>query len=381
MMVVNDIISKALMNKGVYYYIMPTYRQVKQVIWDDLLDKHLPKEVYSKKNESELTIHFVNGSILRFVGSEDIDKHRGINPIYTVFDECQEIKEEMWTTIIQPVIRENKGRVSFIGTPKGKNWFYYLLQSAKTNPKWYWDVKSVYDTKGISEDELEEAKTTTLQHIFNQEYLCEFQDDGSGVFRRVRNNIFGDLSLFPDPRKKYIMGVDLARHVDWTVLIVVDRHTHQVVHFDRFNQIDWALQKARIEATARRWNMCPIRIDSTGIGDPICEDLERMGLIIEPYKFTNESKKALIENLALLIEQDKIKYPEISELVSELEAFTYEKLPSGRLRYTAPDGQHDDIVMSMALAYYDIGVKIPLAPEWEMNYNNSAQSFDKYEVF
>ena len=133
---------RALEVKGIYYYFLPTYRQAKAVIWDALVSEYIPKEVIESKNESELTIKYKNGSIQRFCGCEDIDKHRGINPIDVVFDEYSEIKEEMWTAIIQPVLRENHGSATFIFTPKGKNHSWKLLQMAKENDDWLYTTTS-----------------------------------------------------------------------------------------------------------------------------------------------------------------------------------------------------------------------------------------------
>ena len=51
------------------------------------------------------------------------------------------------------------------------------------------------------------------------------------------------------------------------------------------------------------------------------------------------------------IERETISFPDIPELINELNIFTFETLPSGMLRYAAPDGLHDDIVMALALAF------------------------------
>jgi len=125
------------------------------------------------------------------------------------------------------------------------------------------------------------------------------------------------------------------------------------VYYDRFNQIDWQLQKSRIEAVARRYNNAKIKLDATGVGDPIYEDLKRVGLTVEPIKFTAQNKKQIVDNLIIAFENDKIKIPNIPEVIEELQSYTYTMSEStGHVRYSAPSGKHDDIVISLALAFW-----------------------------
>jgi len=122
----------------------------------------------------------------------------------------------------------------------------------------------------------------------------------------------------------------------------------------RFNQIDWNLQKAKIEIESYKYNKPQITVDSTGVGNPIAEDLERAGLNIEPFVFTENSRRQLLDNLALLIEQDKIKLPNDEGLINELEAFRFELTKNGKVKVAVPDGIHDDRVMSLAMACWGV---------------------------
>jgi len=165
--------------------------------------------------------------------------------------------------------------------------------------------------------------------------------------------LYGQLAE-PQPGHRYVMGVDLARTEDFTVLICVDQGTNQVVAFDRFNEISWTLQKEKIAVMARKYNNAAVVVDASGVGDPIFEDLSRLGLNVEGFKFNSTSKTELVERLILAIEQRIVYFPNIPELVEELEAFTYELTPTGKFKYTAPDGQHDDCVIALGLALYGL---------------------------
>jgi hypothetical protein len=353
----NQQIQRTQIKKGVYYYFLPTYKQAKTVIWDALIKEHLPKEIILKLNDSELAVYYKNGSIQRFAGCEDVDKHRGINPIDVVFDEYSEISEQMWTAIIQPILRENKGTATFIFTPKGKNHSWKLIQMAKDNPtEWYTQIETVKDTNVFTEQELSEIQRNTPQALYEQEYLCSFLEGAGQVFRRIRENLYE-----ADPKAKkdvdYQLGVDLAKYQDWTVLTPFDLMSFEVLPQERFNQVDWNLQEARIEASARRYNNALVVPDSTGVGDPIVEILGKKGLRIYDgagFKFTETSRKNLLEHLAVLLEQGKIKIPNDEGLINELESFRYELSSNNKIKIMVPDGLHDDRVMSLALAVWGV---------------------------
>ena len=365
----NDQIRKTQLNPGVYYYFLPTYKQAKQVIWDDLIKQHLPMDIVDKKNDSELAIYYKNGSIQRFVGAEDPDRHRGINPIDVVFDEYSEMSSEIWTAIIQPVLRENKGTATFIFTPKGKNHSWQLTQMARENPtEWYCSILGVKDTSVFTQEELDEIKRNTPQALYAQEYECEFVDGAGQFFRRIRNNTYPKDTTLPE-QGDFQLGVDLAKYQDWTVLTPFNLNHFVVYPQDRFNQVDWNLQKAKIEAMARRFNDALIWPDATGVGDPVVEDLKARGLRIggenqEGFKFTEISRQNLLNNLAILLEQDKIKIPDDEGLMGELEAFRYELTEQGKIKVKTPDGMTDDRVMSLALAVW--GVREPVRIDYSL---------------
>lgn len=360
---INQQIQRAQLKKGIYYYILPTYRQAKTVAWDSLVKEHVPREIVDKINDSELAIYYKNGSIQRFVGCEDIDKHRGINPIDVVFDEYSEEKEQMWTAIIQPILRENHGTATFIFTPKGKNHAWKLIQMARDNPQeWFVQILGVQDTKVFTEEELNEIKRNTPQALYAQEYECEFVEGAGQFFRRISQNTYPKDKDLPE-EGDFQLGVDLAKYNDWTVLTPFNLNYFIAYPQDRFNQVDWNLQKAKIEATARRFNDALIWPDSTGIGDPVVEDLKARGLRVggedgKGFKFTETSRMNLLNNLAILLEQDKIKIPDDEGLIAELESFRYTLSEQGKIKVTVPEGMHDDRVMSLALSVW--GVREPI---------------------
>jgi len=361
-MALNEQIKKAVTNPNIYYYFLPTYTSAKRVIWDGLVKKHVPLQLVKKMNESEgnLAIYWKNGSIQRFVGAENLDSHRGIDAIDVVFDEYSEMHEDIWTAIVQPVLRANKGTATFIFTPKGRNHSWKLIQQAKGNPEWWSSIKTVEDTDVIDDAELEEAKKTTTEAFFQQEYYCEFLE-GAGQFFNGLDKVLWDGNLVPNDDRYYQIGLDLGKMNDWTVLTPCDRHSFKIGKQDRFNQTDWVFQKQKIEAYTKKYKQHLLLMDNTGIGNPIYDDLHRKdGINVHPFNFTVASREPLLKNLAIMIENKQVMIPNEPIFLDEMRSMQYEMLKSGKVRVQVPNGVHDDCIMSAALAVWELKHRMPV---------------------
>lgn len=361
----------AVQKVGTYFYFLPTYKQAKRAVWDNIdndglkmLD-HIPAELIKSTNATELKIELINGSIIQLMAADEFKSSGvGTNTIGVVFSEYSISSPQAWD-FVRPILAANSGWAIFNFTPRGKNHAWELLQKAQDDPAWFSQVLTVDDTKSHSLEAIEEERRTSPQAIFEQEYYCRFIDGAGQFFRRIQDNLYDGE---PDTWSSDIfqLGVDLAKYQDWTVLTPFNLNTFVVYSQDRFNQVDWNLQKARIEATARRLNDARLKPDATGVGDPIVEDLKRMGLNIgegDAIKFTEQTRTNLLTHLAMLLEQDKIKIPNDAGLISELDAFqwrlvTNQQTGKSRLAIAVPEGMHDDRVMSLALAVH--GVSDPL---------------------
>jgi hypothetical protein len=167
-----------------------------------------------------------------------------------------------------------------------------------------------------------------------------------------------------------IVGCDIAKHTDWTVLIAMDAKTGRCLEMERFNQLDWTLQKERIAGFVRRWNALLV-MDATGVGDPVYDDLRRVLPRVEGFKITAQTKRELVQGLMVAVEQRRVMWPmatvvrsQESEfrmrggtgdwpvLTAEMKRYEYEIGPTGQISYAAPSGYHDDCVMALALGVW-----------------------------
>ena len=379
-MAINELLKQATIKQGTYFYIAPTYRMAKQIAWD-MLKHYLPKELTTKINESELLVELVNGSKIYLKGADNPDSLRGVTLTGVILDEYGMMKKEVWDAIIRPTTIVNQAWVLFIGTPNGKNHFFEnYKRGERQETDWFSWKLTVDDTQMIPTDELERIKKETTQEFFNQEYLCEFLEGAGQIFRRIEENT-KDTLKDPIAKHQYVLGVDLGKAMDFTVITTMDRMTHEVVYIERFNKIDWEFQASRIEAVVRKYNNAYMWIDSTGKGDPVADNLSRKGLSVRRFEYTNDKKKQLIENLILKFEYDKIKIPNDQNLREELEVFTYEVSPKTRMiMYNAPSGYHDDCVNSLALACWKLGEKLTLPRLWGPTLSDPSDAFTEIGV-
>lgn len=357
----NYMIRRAVEKVGTYYYFLPTYNQAKKVIWDNIdndgfkmLD-HIPKELLKGTNSTELKIELVNGSIIQLIAANEFKSSGvGANPIGVVFSEYSVTDPEA-LKYVSPILAVNGGWMVFNFTPRGMNHAWTLLQQAKENEKWFTEVLTIDDTKVMSEEALNEERRNNPQDLIDQEYYCKFIEGAGQFFKRVKNNVYDAQDEKPDPLRKYKIGIDLGKYQDFTVITVIDLMTFKVHKQERFNQLDWNTQEAKIEAIYRRYYGPITTMDSTGLGDPIYDSLVKKGIKnLVSFKFTEQSRKDLLNNLAIKIESGKISLPDDEELHAELLSMQYQLTENGKLKIMCPEGLHDDRVMSLALAVWEL---------------------------
>lgn len=294
-----------------------------------------------------------NGSWVECKSTENPNGLLGEEVDLLIVDEAAMTPPNIYERYLFPVTTSRRGRTIFISTPFGKNWFYLkYVECTEKEDGASFNFPSNTNPE-FPKEEWERARKMLPEKVFKQEHLATFLDDAASVFRGIRE-IIADTYEQPVPTHRYVLGVDLAKLEDFTVLTVIDRNSHRVVAWDRFNKIDYPLQKKRIAEMAKKYNNARIIIDSTGVGSPITDDLRREGVSIDDFKFTNKSKEELIDKLSIFIEQKGVWIPNESTLINELDSFGYQLTDSGNIKYSAPVGQHDDAVMSLGLAVWGL---------------------------
>ncbi len=330
------------------WWIAPTFSQAK-VAYDRMKVQISDRNFY-KCNETNLTITLITGAVIQFKTGEKPDNLYGDDVYAAVVDEASRCREEAWFAL-RSTLTSTGGKCKFIGNVRGrKNWYYKLCQKARNNedPNYKYFKITAYDAANAGMmtkdgrpfiEEIEDAKKDLPENVFKELYLAEASEDGSNPFGMD----YIAKCVYPlSTNAAVCYGIDLAKKRDWTVITGLDEFG-QVCHFDRF-QRDWRLTTQAILSLPQR----PIAIDSTGVGDPIGEDIAGKRDSVELFQFTQRSKQQLMEGLSYSIQKREVFFPD-GVIKDELDSFEFEYTRTGVL-YTAPAGMHDDCVCSLALA-------------------------------
>lgn len=324
-----------------------------------------------RKNDTEQSIVVPGGSILRFMGSENYDNIYGADYASAVIDEDSRCKEEAYYAVLS-TLTATGGPLRAIGNVKGRgNWAYRLGEQGRqgVGGVGYFKLTAgdAIDAGVLDKSVVDEMEAKLPRQVFRELFYCEPADDGGCPFDLAAvARCYQPSSESGTPA---FFGVDLAKKQDWVVVYGLDANGRESV-FERWQGVPWS---ETIDRVARLIGSAPALVDSTGVGDPIVEGLQRRCPNVEGYGFTQQSKQKLMEGLALSIQSGQLVYKNL-QTRSELEAFEYEVTRTG-VRYSAPSGLHDDCVCALALANY--GLSMRPRPLVFVGDNNTRASIDR----
>lgn len=181
---------------AIHAYIAPTYSQAKTVAFDYLTEAASPLFPYGAKvNRSDLKVTYPNGAQVRLFGADNYDALRGLRLRSAVLDEPADMDPRAWPAVIRPALSDLRGGATFIGTARGHNHFYEILQKAQADPDWLVMVlkaselvpQNDQDPQAkqkhlLTSDELLAARRDMTEELYNQEYECDFEAAIMGAY-------------------------------------------------------------------------------------------------------------------------------------------------------------------------------------------------------
>lgn len=321
--------------------------------------KQLPRELLTvdppSENANDRILRFANGSQIEMytAGTPDSLAGEGVN--FLVVDEAALIPEHVWFQLLRPTLSDTRGRALIISTPRGRNWFWKMCQRG--------DRGGIYESFHFpsssspytDDEEIEDARDTLPDLIFRQEYLAEFVANAASMFT-VDEDIITHLH---PPEGNVVLGIDLAKKQDWTVISGCNAVTRAPCVFERLNETSWPIQEERIRETVYDLEHDPnvesvtVVIDSTGVGDVVFDHLDDAGLDVIPVNFgSGLQKERMVRLLAAELEHKRAYI--IPEMVEEFEHYEYKVSDkTGRYQFEASIG-HDDMVSAKLLEMWGV---------------------------
>jgi PBSX family phage terminase large subunit len=166
------------------WYVAPTYKMARQIVWRKLKNKLQDLNWVAKTNETELTITLVNGSVISLKGADNYDSLRGVGLDFIVLDEFADIDPEAWFETLRPTLSDKAGKALFIGTPKGiGNWAYEIYQNTQDDPtNWQSFSYTTLDGGQVPQEEIDQARKDLDERTFRQEYMGTFETFSGRIY-------------------------------------------------------------------------------------------------------------------------------------------------------------------------------------------------------
>ncbi|WP_344983001.1 hypothetical protein [Deinococcus rubellus] len=336
------------------YVVSDTYAHAKALFMAAMVEcttKLAP--LVDKVSLSELTLRFKTGAVIQAKSADNPASLAGDGVKFAIIDESGFVPNYA-VEVLMPALSERRGQALAIGTPDYPNWYrdwFYAGQSGQEGQRSLQLPTSI--NPYFPSEELERLERTMPERLFRKYFLAEFVDDEGALFKR---ELLAARLILPAPEDpqadhSYVAGVDLGRAVDYTVVSILDSSVTPArqVKLARWRGETWERSVSRVAALLRQYNNARATVDATGLGDPVFELLRKEYDNATAFKFTAQSKPPLVEGLALALERGMVNLLADEAQRGEMAAFQAKSTATG-VRYEAPSGLHDDIVIANALA-------------------------------
>ena len=371
---VNHLIKMALLNTHPYpryFYVAPFLKQAKLIAWD-YLKRYTNVIPGVHVLEGELCVQLPTGARIWICGADNQDALRGTYADGVVLDEYAQIKPDVFTEIVRPMLLSREGWAVFMGTPKGQNAFFDLFNQAQKNAQaepsvWWVGVYRADEAGVIRPAELERLRQETPSSIFRQEYLCDFTASAENILIPIDAVTRSCLRNYSSEEMRYapkIMGVDPARFgTDRSVIFC--RQGVKAYRPLVFCGLDNMTLASRVAREIERFRPDGVFIDA-GSGGGVIDRLRQLGYanIIEvpfggsamrPGQYANKRAEMWGEMAQWI--QTSGQLPDVAELKADLCQVCYDYDASGRLRLEPKEklkertGKSPDLADALALTF------------------------------
>jgi hypothetical protein len=334
----------------------PTHQQSAK-LYSELAEGVADAAVIRNKNSVDKNITFLNGSIIYFRSVHIYDNLRGYSLDYLLCDEAAMYRDEAFNSVLRPMLQVKGKKCILFSTPKGSNYFrtMYLRGMDENEPRYNSWKKTWRDNPYANLEEIEDAKKTLPENIYNQEYEAIFVDDGGSVFSNTNKIATIKNWVEPNSNDVYYAGIDIAITGDYFVVIVLNRDG-DVVYAYRDNRKDMSYMVKQVSSILNKYNCRSTFVETNGIGGGIYDYIAKTHRSVSPFVTTHTTKQEIIEDLMYATQQGEIKIPTrefFPYIIDEMNTFGYSyTVKTRKVSYGAVTGAHDDTVMALAIALH-----------------------------
>lgn len=359
-------------DEALTWWVTPTQKEFESALEAMNNVTHEIKSIKHRINQAKIhCFNFPNGSVVQFHTGKDPENLRGRGLTLAILDEFSDMHPKTWS-VLRPALSDRVGRALFLSSPKGHNELYTLynkcaafvesdgtgqenwqyLRNKEGDPLWMGFRFTTYDNPIVKREEIEQMKKDMTDRQFRQEILAQFIDDSSSVFSNIYEMAISE-ETGPQPGHVYVFGIDLAQVTDYTCVIVVDVTEMRQVKCLLTNNKSWEAMIAEIAFLSDLYKPVTVWVEDNN-NKSVIERLMSFGVPAIAFHTGPTTKGPLIESWAMAIEHEEMMLLNDREVINQHLAYEVEQTRMGNLRYGAPGGQHDDIVMASAIAWYGV---------------------------
>ena len=344
-------VARAWSIKGLHGWFAPSYRQA-EVGFNECAELLPPSMV--TLDRSKMVIRVASGSVIEFKTGEKPDLIYGPKYMTVVIDEASRFRQAAMEAVLTTTT-VTRAPCKFIANAKGmKHWFFRWFKRAKNGEAGMsWHKIKTKDNPFIPRAAIKDAKDHLPDKKFRELYEAEFFDDAASLFPAWMDCVNRKMKPDAVTGHRYIAGLDLAKSRDFLALTIGCICCGRLHFFEQWNKVSWPASIQRIKNMVQPFGKVQLWTDETGMGGQAITDfMRRSGLWIEGCTFTNEFKEQLVADMQLATEKKEVTHPGWPLLDDQMENLEAEQLGSGKWRYEAPEGEHDDAAFSALLWNY-----------------------------
>lgn len=371
--------------------VAPSLRQAKFIIRRiTYFLKRLPQGMYFKPLRT--VIRFTNGSVIEaFPNNPDTIRGPTLNIVYADEMNFMPNDEEMYDAILFTLGTTN-GKFVCSSTPWNTDSIFYKI----FNHEDFSDFARSHVTWQEAQEPNGPLKKNILEKIRKQlsedpwrwkrEMEAEWAEDEtvwlpqSLITKCIASpkTLGYEVELYPwesYQQGEFYAGLDLGKHQDYSAFVVIEKFEDKFLlrHLKIWPlETSYAAVIGYIKALQDRWGgFNKIRVDMTGVGDYIVEDMTNAEIDnVEGVTFTLPRKQEMASLLKQRMINSQFWFPYFKwnkpyqgEYVTELNVERFELRKDGNIAFSHPKGTHDDVFWATALALY---ATVEMKPEPEV---------------